>query len=46
MDLKIEYTDKEITPWSWMILMKNLLDKTEIKKHLQSINLPQPGSNI
>ena len=45
MDFKIEYVDKEITPWSGLILMKKMLDKMGFKQLLVQSNLPQPGSN-
>lgn len=44
--LKIEYTDKEITPWGGMVLFRNMLDKirfNEVIKNCES--LPQPQSN-
>jgi len=30
MDLKVEFTDKEITPWGGMILMKEIIRRTGI----------------
>jgi len=45
MDLKLAFTDKEITPWSGMIFMKKLLDQTGILSKLRAIDLPQQGSN-
>lgn len=45
MELKIEYTDKEITPWGGMVLMKKLLEKTGINQKLEQLPLPQQGSN-
>jgi hypothetical protein len=45
MDLKLAFTDKEITPWSGMIFMKKLLDQTGILTKLVSCELPQQGSN-
>jgi len=45
-ELKIEFTDKEITPWGGMVLLKNMLDQTGLKEFLKnSPSLPQPGSN-
>jgi hypothetical protein len=45
-DLKIEFTDKEITPWGGMILLKNMLQQTGIKQAIEKCpELPQPGSN-
>ena len=40
MNLKIVFTDKEITPWSGMIFMKKLLDQTGILSKLISIDKP------
>lgn len=45
MDLKIEFTDKEITPWGGISLMKQILDKSKIKDILQNLSLPEQGSN-
>ena len=45
MDLKLAFTDKEITPWSGMVFMKKLLDQTGILTKLQSFDLPGQGSN-
>lgn len=45
MELKIEFTDKEITPWGGMILMKKLIEKTKINELLASLPLPQQNSN-
>jgi DDE family transposase len=45
MDLKLAFTDKEITPWSGMIFMKKLLDQTGILTKLVSCDLPGQGSN-
>jgi len=45
-DLKIEFTDKELTPWGGMVLLKNMLEQSGFKKFLQSCPyLPRPGSN-
>ncbi|MFZ2322408.1 MAG: IS1380 family transposase, partial [Ignavibacteriaceae bacterium] len=45
MGLKIEFTDKEITPWGGMILMKQLIEKTKISEVLERLPLPVQGSN-
>ncbi len=45
MDIKLGFTDKEITPWSGMVFMKKLLDKTGILTSLISCDLPEQGSN-
>jgi len=45
MDLKLAFTDKEITPWSGMVFMKKLLDRTGIVTKLIAFDLPQQGSN-
>ena len=44
--LEIQYTDKAITPWGGMVLLKQMLDKIkfgEVIKECESI--PIPGSN-
>lgn len=45
MDLKLAFTDKQITPWSGMVFMKKLLDRTGILTRLIACDLPQQGSN-
>lgn len=45
MDLKLAFTEKEITPWSGMVFMKKLLDKTGILTQLIACDLPEQGSN-
>lgn len=45
MELKIEFTDKEITPWGGMILMKKLIEKSKINELLASLPLPRQNSN-
>ena len=43
--LKIEFTDKEITAWGGMALMKQLIEKTGINHALSLLPLPRQGSN-
>ncbi|MEO8230862.1 MAG: IS1380 family transposase [Ignavibacteriota bacterium] len=45
MEIKIEFTDKEITPWGGMILMKKLIEKTKINGVLERLPLPSQNSN-
>lgn len=45
MELKIEFTDKEITPWGGMILMKRLKEKTKMKELLERLPLPKQNSS-
>jgi hypothetical protein len=45
MDFQIGFTDKGITQWGGMSLMKKLLDQSEIDGLLSSLELPQPRSN-
>lgn len=44
-DIRIEFTDKEITPWGGMVLMKKLIEKTGINELLSSLPLPCQASN-
>ena len=44
-EVKISFTDKEITPWGGMILMKNFMEKSGIIPILNSLALPVQGSN-
>ena len=45
MDLKLAFTDKEITPWSGIVFMKKLLDRTGILSRLAGPDLPGQASN-
>lgn len=44
-ELQIEYSDKDVSAWGGMKLMKDLVDRTGIKDKLRDLDLPQPGSN-
>jgi hypothetical protein len=43
--MKYEYTEVQVTPWGGMQEMKQLLDKTGIRKKVSSLSLPQSKSN-
>ena len=44
--MKIAFTDKEITPWGGMALLKNMLEQINFREVVdQCSSLPQPGSN-
>ena len=43
--LKIEYTDKEITAYGGLALLKKMLDKMSFEQLLEALPLPAPGSN-
>ena len=45
MDLRIEFTDKEITPWGGIVLLKRLVEKTGMMSVLENLSLPLQGSN-
>ena len=45
MGFELRFTDKEITAWGGMGLMKRLLDHMDFASALQAAELPQPGSN-
>ena len=45
MGLELAFTDKQITPWGGMALMKNMLDHIGWDRALCAAQLPQPGSN-
>lgn len=38
-ELKIEYSDKKVTPFGGMKLLKNFIDKTRVIEDLKSVNL-------
>jgi hypothetical protein len=45
MGIELRFTDKEITAWGGMGLMKRLLDYLDFDSALRRAALPQPGSN-
>jgi hypothetical protein len=45
MELKIDFTDKEITPWGGISLMQQFLRKLNMEEVFHSLPLPEQGSN-
>ena len=45
MGFELRFTDKEITAWGGMGLLKRMLDHLHCDQALQTSGLPQPGSN-
>ena len=45
MSLELAFTDKEMTPWGGMALMKQMLDRIGFEQALRDSGLPQPRSN-
>ena len=45
MEFDLRFSDKEITAWGGMGLMKRLLDHLGLETALAAAGLPQPGSN-
>lgn len=44
-ELKIEFTDKEITPWGGIVLLEKMMDKMSFFQVLKDAPLPAQGSN-
>jgi len=44
-ELKISFTNKEITPWGGLVLLGKMLNQISINKVLEDLPLPQQGSN-
>ena len=44
-EMKVVFTDKKVTAWGGMKLMKDMLDNIGIKKFMSESDLPQKGSN-
>jgi len=44
-ELKIQYSDKKVTPFGGMKLLKDFIDTTNIIDDLRSVNIPYPQSN-
>lgn len=45
MEFDLRFTDKEITAWGGMGIMKRMLDHLGFEAALAKVGLPQPGSN-
>jgi prepilin-type processing-associated H-X9-DG protein len=45
VNLPIEYSDKPVTPFGGLALMKRFVDQTGIREHLATLELPQGNSN-
>lgn len=45
VNLPIVYSDKPVTPFGGMALMKRFLDQVGIREYLAKLDLPEPGSN-
>jgi hypothetical protein len=45
MSIELQFTDKEITAWGGMGLMKRMLDRIGFDTALRRCGLPEPGSN-
>jgi hypothetical protein len=43
--MEIQYSDKQVSPWGGLILMKEIMDRSGIREKLQSIHLPESSSN-
>jgi Transposase DDE domain group 1 len=44
-DFQIEFTDKEITPWAGILMLKKMLDRMNFDSCLKELDLPVQGSN-
>jgi len=45
VNLPIEYSDKPVTPFGGMALIKHFIGQTGLREHLAKLDLPQGGSN-
>jgi hypothetical protein len=45
MNLELRFSDKEITPWGGMAIMKRMLDHLGLDAALKQALLPQPSSS-
>ena len=45
MEFSLRFSDKEITPWGGMAIMKRMLDYMGFDAALAASGLPKPGSN-
>lgn len=44
-NIEWEYSEKQVSPWGGMRLMKELLDKSGLREELKKLQLPYPQSN-
>ena len=44
-EIQVEFTDKKVTAWGGMKLMKEMLDGIGIKEFMSGLDLPEKGSN-
>jgi hypothetical protein len=44
-EFELRFSDREITLWGGMALMKRMLDRLNVRGSLAGCGLPQPGSN-
>ena len=45
VNLPIAYSDKQVTPYGGMSLMKRLVDQPGLREFMKDLDLPSPGSN-
>jgi hypothetical protein len=45
MQTEIEFIDKEITSWGGVAILKKMIDKSGFSSYLESLSLPEQGSN-
>lgn len=45
MSIEVQFSDKQVSPWGGLVLMKELLDQTGIRNKLSELNLPESKSN-
>ena len=45
MEFDLRFSDKEITAWGGMAVMKRMLEHLKFDAALMACGLPQPGSN-
>lgn len=43
--LELHYSDKQVSPWGGLYLMKDLMEQSGFRQMLGELNLPEPGSN-
>lgn len=44
-EIKVEFTDKQVSAWGGMKLMKDMVDAIGIKEFMSKLDLPEKGSN-
>jgi len=43
--MSIEFIDKDISPWSGLVLLEKMMNRMNLSEILSTVGLPEQGSN-